>query len=368
MSAAKTSSSTVASVVSSIVVESYAGPYRVEFDEEALAKLNARPLEDAHVIVDRRVAELYADELESVLANPSVLELEASEETKSLERFPGYVEHLVSRGVRRNHVLLAIGGGIIQDVTSFLAAVLMRGVEWRFYPTTLLAQADSCIGSKSSINVGRMKNILGTYTPPAEVMIATPVLSTLEEHDFRSGLGEILKVHAIEGPAAFDRVAQERPRFLTDRPLLTDAIHRSLEIKRRIIELDEFDRGPRAVMNYGHSFGHAIESATSFAVPHGIAVTIGMDMANYVAAALGRTPLAHHERMHPTLAANYVGFEDVDVPLDAFRSAISKDKKNLGTVLRLVLPGADGTVSVVEQPNDEAFRAACEEYLARGRR
>jgi 3-dehydroquinate synthase len=368
MSAVRTSSSTVASAASSVVIESHAGSYRVEFDEQAFAKLNDRPPEDAHVIVDHRVAELYADELGRVLAGPSVLELEAAEETKSLERFPGYVEHLVAHGVRRDHVLLAIGGGIIQDVTAFLAAVLMRGLAWHFYPTTLLAQADSCIGSKSSINVGRIKNILGTFTPPSEVTIATAVLSTLDEREIRAGIGEILKVHAIEGPASFDRVAQEYSLLLADRSVLTDAIHRSLEIKRRIIEVDEFDRGPRNVMNYGHSFGHAIESATDFAVPHGIAVTMGMDMANHVAAALGRAPAEHFKRMHPTLAANYAGFEDVDVPLDGFLSAIAKDKKNVGATLRLVLPDALGSVRVIEQPNDHAFRAACANYLAHGRR
>jgi 3-dehydroquinate synthase len=368
MSAVRTFSSTVASAASSLVVASHAGPYRVEFDEQALAKLDESPPANAHVIVDQRVAELYAKELGRVLEGPSVVVLQATEEAKSLERFPGYFEHLVARGVRRDHVLLAIGGGIIQDVTSFLAAVLMRGLEWRFYPTTLLAQADSCIGSKSSINVGRIKNILGTFTPPSEVTIATAVLSTLDERDIRSGIGEILKVHAIEGPESFDRVAKEYRLLLEDRPVLTAAIHRSLEIKRRIIEVDEFDLGARNVMNYGHSFGHAIESATDFAVPHGIAVTIGMDMANHVAAALGRAPTEQFDRMHPTLAVNYAGFENIGIPLDAFLSAIAKDKENVGDALRLVLPDPTGSVRVVEQPNDDAFRAACADYLAHGRR
>ena len=353
--------------MSDLVVEAHTGPYRVHFDENALTALNDAQATGTHVLVDSRVAELYAKQLERLLAGPSVLRIEATEEAKSLERFPRYVEALVGDGIRRDHRLVAVGGGVIQDITAFLAAVLLRGIAWSFYPTTLLAQADSCIGSKSSINVGRQKNILGTYTPPSEITIDTTVLETLDPVDFRSGVGEILKVHAIDGPAAFDRIAAEYDLLSTDRGLLRDAIRRSLEIKRRIIEVDEFDRGPRNVMNYGHSFGHAIESATGFAVPHGIAVTLGMDMANYVATRLGLTTEAHYQRMHPTLAANYVGFEDTEIPLDSFLDAIAKDKKNIGTTLRLVLPDANGIVSLVEQPHDDAFRAACADYLEHGR-
>ena len=350
-----------------IVVQSHRGPYEVLFDDDAFAHLAAAVPANAHVIVDERVAELYSGALRNVLASPSVLQIEASEASKSLDRFPAYVEHLVDRGVRRGHVLVAIGGGTIQDVVCFLAATLLRGLDWHFYPTTLLAQADSCIGSKSSINVGTIKNVLGTFTPPTEVVIGTPVLDTLAEVDVRSGIGEMLKVHAIDGPDAFDRIAADYPRLVSEADLLRRYIRDSLEIKRSIIEEDEFDRGLRNVMNYGHSFGHAIESATDFAVPHGIAVTIGMDLANHVAVRLGHTTEAHYRRMHTVLAANYAGFERTPIPLDRLLSAISKDKKNRDRELRLVLPDASGRVSLGAYANDDTFAAACEEYLAGGR-
>lgn len=148
----------------------------------------------ARVIIDARVADLYAVPLASVLAAPSTLRIDATEPNKSLERMPAYVLHLLDHGLRRDCTLVAIGGGIIQDIVCFIAATLMRGLPWTFYPTTLLAQADSCIGSKSSINVGRFKNQLGTFTPPAEIQLSTDVLDTLDEADIRSGLGEIIKV------------------------------------------------------------------------------------------------------------------------------------------------------------------------------
>ena len=140
-----------------LTVESHAGPYRVVFDEAALELLDAGVPGDAHFIVDERIAELYGARMANILASPSVLRIAAPEQCKSLDRFPAYVEHLVGHGLRRDHVLIAVGGGIIQDVTCFLAATMLRCVAWRFVPTTLLAQADSCIGSKSSINSGAAK-------------------------------------------------------------------------------------------------------------------------------------------------------------------------------------------------------------------
>src|SRR5262249_26850654 len=156
------------------------------------------------------------------------------------------------------------------------------------------------------------------------------------------GVGEMLKVHAIEGPESFARIASDYPRLLQDRELLKGYIRASLEIKRVIIEEDEFDQGPRNIMNYGHSFGHAIESATDVGVPRGIAITIGMEMANDVAAQVARADEAHFQRMHPTLAANYAGFEDTPIPSERLLGALAKDKKNRDAELRLVLPDRTG--------------------------
>jgi len=290
--------------------------------------------------------------------------VEATETNKSLDKFTDYVEHLVSNHIRRGDTLIAIGGGIVQDITSILGATVHRGVNWQFYPTTLLAQADSCIGSKSSINVGNVKNVLGTFTPPERIVISGRVLETLDERDLRSGIGEMLKVHAIEGPESFDRIAADYKKILTDRTTMVHYIRRSLEIKKAIVEQDEFDRGLRNIMNYGHSFGHAIESATGFAVPHGIAVTIGMDMANYTAVRLGLVNRRHYDRMHPTLAMNFAGFERLEIPLEPFFAALAKDKKNTDSRLSLILPDASVRLARGTHTNDPAFRAICTAYLS----
>jgi 3-dehydroquinate synthase len=357
------------SVVSEpLVIHSHRGTYQVSFDEDALDRLGQSPPKNWHFIIDAKVAKLYSNALSRLLASPSVLQLEATESNKAIDKIEGYVEHLLQRRVRRSDVLIALGGGIVQDVVCFLATTVLRGLEWHHYPTTLLAQADSCIGSKSSINVGNKKNLMGTFYPPSNIFITTQVLETLDEKDIHSGIGEMLKVHAICGPEAFDQIAKDYPRLLNDRDVLVRYIRQSLEIKKPYVELDEFDRGPRNVMNYGHSFGHAIESATDFAIPHGIAVTLGMDMANYVSMQLGRMGRPHFDRMHGTLAANYVGFENVDIPFDAFLTALGQDKKNLSDSLRLVLPDRDAKVSLGTYANDDTFRRACGEFLSSQRK
>jgi 3-dehydroquinate synthase len=350
-------------VSETLVVRSHKGPYTVFFDDQPQARLNVPVLPRVHFIIDAKVAGLYAGDLHQVLASPSVLLIEATEANKTLDKFTGYVDHLISRGVRRGQALVAIGGGIMQDIVCFMAATLLRGMPWHFYPTTLLAQADSCIGSKSSINVGKTKNILGTFTPPEKIHITTSVLATLEEPEFRSGLGEMLKVHAIDGPASFDRIAADYPRLFTDQELLRRYIYGSLAIKKAIIEADEFDQGVRNVMNYGHSFGHALESATDFFIPHGIAVTMGMDMANYTAWRLGLTAEGHYRRMHPVLLTNFAAFAHTEIPLEAFFDAIARDKKNTEAQLRLILPDAQGRITVGLYNNDTTFKKICADYF-----
>ncbi len=365
------SSSTAGSRVSeSIRIASHRGHYDVEFEggEPFSSQASASRRAGIHVILDRQVGVLYREALRPLLDGRPVLEIEATEAAKSLERCPSYVEGLVAGGLRRGHVLLAVGGGVIQDITCFLASILMRGLDWEFVPTTLLAQADSCIGSKSSINVGTLKNIVGTFTPPRRVVINPRLLATLPEIEIRSGIGEMLKVHAIDGPASFDAIAADYPRLPSDEAVMRSRIHASLRFKQQLIEADEFDQGVRRVMNYGHSFGHAIESATGFAVPHGVAITLGMDMANYVAAGLGLTSRDHFERMHGPLAANYRGVERLPIPLPALLTALGQDKKNTDARLTLILPDRHGRIGLVQCANDEAFRTLCAEFLDRGRR
>ncbi len=347
-----------------ITIKSQSGPYEVAFAPDLLDDISPITSGSQHFIVDANIARLYSGPLAGVLRLDTTILIDATEENKSIERVIPVIERLVKNRVRRDHLLIAVGGGIIQDITCFIASTLLRGLEWRFLPTTLLSQADSCIGSKSSINLGTTKNILGTFNPPKRIWICPAFLDTLEFKDIRSGIGEILKVHAIAGKTEFNQLKADFPRLTTDRRVLLRYIQASLLIKQRYIEIDEFDRSIRNIFNYGHSFGHAIESATHFEIPHGVAVTMGMDMANHIAAMRGLLPNEHRDRMHGVLRENYSEFADVPFQLDDLLSALMKDKKNTATQLMLIFPVGDkAEIQRIGVSPDDSFRDQCEQAM-----
>lgn len=345
-----------------IIIESHKGPYRVEFGPP-FADLETGLRKNEFLIIDAAVSKLYREVLGSSLNSHAVLCIEATEENKSLEKMSDYCLALIRQGIKRGDLLVAVGGGIIQDITAFIAAVLFRGMSWRFYPTTLLAQADSCIGGKSSINVGGYKNQVGTFTPPNDIHIATDVLETLTDADFRSGLGEIIKVHLISGLNDFRWLEGNYTSLKRDKTILMKAIRRSLEIKKGLIEKDEFDQNERLVLNYGHSFGHAIETASHYKIPHGIAVTMGVDMANFFSRAFRFLSEELYQGIHSLLKKNYSGFEETDIPLEGFFASISKDKKNVGRDISLILTKGPGKVFKDRIPNDGRFQSLCREFF-----
>ena len=351
-------------VSSQITIQSHKGEYSVSFVRGGIDLLNSNPIEDAVYIIDQNIAQLYRERLKNIL-NSRVLIIEANEENKSLSHFPEYIKALVKLNIRREQTLVAIGGGIIQDITCFLATTLMRGLPWVFYPTTLLAQSDSCIGSKSSINSGDVKNILGTFTPPKRVVVDVDFLHTLIKKEIHSGIGEMIKVHAINSPESFDEIASSYDEIMTDFNMMERFIHRSLLMKKKLIEIDEFDIGPRNVMNYGHSFGHAIETATNYEIPHGVAVTIGMDIANYFAANIGVSTQEHFERMHSVMDKNCTSYRHVKIDTQLLISALKKDKKNSATQLRLILPDKNGNISIGLYDNNKKLSKAINEYFSK---
>jgi 3-dehydroquinate synthase len=340
------------------------GEYFVFFSEGLPGKLELVLDHKTHVLIDANVARIYRDQLQHIISMPNTIVIEAIEENKSIQKIIPIFEVLVANKARRDHTLIAIGGGIIQDITCFISSTLFRGISWSFIPTTLLAQADSCIGSKSSINLGKTKNILGTFNPPNKIFIYTNFLGSLEQKDIYSGIGEILKVHAIDSISAFDGVAGVYEELLRDGQILREYIRNALLIKQRYIEVDEFDKGIRNIFNYGHSFGHAIEAATEFAIPHGVAISMGMDMANSISVSMGLISVQHYARMHNILSKNYKLFTKIPIPFDLFFSALMKDKKNTSDNLVLILPvGVDVLIQRVEVSPDLLFQKKCKLFL-----
>ncbi|MFN0116728.1 MAG: AroB-related putative sugar phosphate phospholyase (cyclizing) [Elusimicrobiota bacterium] len=341
-----------------LIIQSYKGPYKVVFGKLFDGLENGLGEKD-HLLIDSKVASLYAGPLSKALNSHSVLKIEALETNKSLEKIPEYVTFLLEKGIKRDHRLVVIGGGIVQDIAAFMASCLLRGLPWVFYPTTLLAQSDSCIGSKSSINVGKYKNQVGTFTPPTEIRISLDLLQSLSAQEVKSGIGEMIKVHVIAGWEDIRRISKNYTELFNNQNLLAQTLHRSLEIKKGKIEIDEFDQKERLIMNYGHTFGHAIESATQFSIPHGIAVTIGMDLANWVSWKIGLIDKSVFDELHSVMLANYDGYQSVYIPFEKFFSSLAKDKKNLGGDISLILLRAPGQVYLHRHPNNQTLKDLC---------
>lgn len=346
-----------------LLIKSGTGEYEVEVLSDVFKKLSSYPTDKTQFIVDKKVYDLYKGQFEEFLPQHKLVFVEALESSKNVDRVSFYVSDLIKNQVKIDHTLIAIGGGITQDITCFVASTLFRGMKWAFVPTTLLAQADSCIGSKSSINVAQFKNLMGTFYPPQKIMLDVSFLDTLEPMDVLSGIGEILKVHMVKGIPYFEKAAANYDRMVSDKKVLLDFIWDSLLYKKELIEIDEYDRGPRNVMNYGHSFGHAIEAATNFLIPHGIAVSLGMDMANYQSFQMGRVTKEQFVNWHDCLKKNYKNYLNTNIPLDVLLSSISKDKKNIGAALSLILVQNKVKIEKVQVPNDQSFSANCENFF-----
>lgn len=311
--------------------------YNVRFEDDFASVLAEQLQPGDHIVVDANILELYRAKIEPLLEGMQHTIITPSEEQKSYQAITSFIETLLETGFRKNNRLFAIGGGITQDIVAFTASIMFRGVSWIFYPTTLLAQCDSCIGSKTSINFGSYKNQLGGFYPPAEIINDLSFLDTLSPLDFRSGMGEMLHYFLVSGEEDFQRIRREYDDAMTDKAVLRGLVHHSLDFKKGYAERDEFDQGPRNVFNYGHSFGHAIESITQYRIPHGIAVSFGMDIANAISAKLGLITEEERLRIRPILEKNWDELRLDEVTVDNLLEALSKDKKNVGNQINVIL-------------------------------
>jgi len=341
--------------VSDLTVRSKIQDYVVRFRDDFAAELRAELRPTDVVIIDAAVRKAFAAEFAPILAAQPHIEITATEPQKSYQGAERIIADLIARGFRKDHRLVAIGGGITQDVTAFIASILYRGVDWLFFPTTLLAQGDSCIGSKTSINFGDAKNQVGGFYPPRLIVIDPRFLETLPALEIRSGLGEMAHYFLIGGEQDFVRFAEDAPRAAGDRAILRGLISRSLEIKRAMVERDEYDQGPRQIFNYGHTFGHALESITGYRVPHGVAVSYGMDLANFVSVQLGLLDPATRLRARAVLAPIWDGVPLGTVDLAAYERALLKDKKNAQGQLGLILTRGFGDMFKQLVPLDATF-------------
>lgn len=344
----------------SFEVSSSTGSYTVSVGAGVLEQAAREHPQALYVVDERLIGSLPAG-----VSDPIVVE--AVESNKSLEHAPEIIIALRSRGANRTTHLIVVGGGIIQDVATFAASIFMRGIAWTYLPTTLLGMVDSCIGGKSSINVTGYKNLVGNFYPPEAVMIDPAFTQTLDAEMIVGGLFEAAKICYARSYDDFLDYLSQGP----DSPIRLDAVERvilkSLQTKQWFIEIDEHDNKERLLLNFGHTFGHALEAATDFGVSHGMAVGVGMLIACEFARAgtllsatgLSRTDhlCAHvHDLLGKVAASGQ--FEPPLVDLASVLDKFEHDKKHRPDGYRVVLPRGDGALDLMTESRTGATRQA----------
>ena len=299
---------------------------------------------DRHVIVtDSHIEELHKkrvqDAFEKTGLRTDCITVPPGEGAKDISTVVDLAEKLVALGADRKTRLIALGGGVVGDLTGFTASIYMRGIDFVMMPTTLLAAVDSSIGGKTGVDAAAGKNMLGTFYQPKKVFIDLDFLETLPDAVFRSGLAEAVKYGAIESPKMLDDIKKAANKGnLRDIAFLKRLVTESCMIKKRIVELDEHDRGLRRILNFGHTTGHAIEAASGYLLSHGESVAIGMAVAARLSEKLHGLPAASRKMIAETIRA--AGLSDVippNISADDIVARLSADKKKEGEKIHFVM-------------------------------
>ena len=344
------------------------GPGLIERAGAAILPLMRR--RQAVIVTDETVARHHLQALQHSLAEHGIAQhtvvLPPGEGTKDLAHFGRLVDDILACGIERGTMLVALGGGVVGDIAGFAAATLLRGIDFVQIPTTLLAQVDSSVGGKTAINTSAGKNLLGAFYQPRLVLADTASLATLPRRELRAGYGEIVKYGLIRDADFFDRLeAEGRAVCDLEAAALTRAVLVSCRMKAAIVAADERETGDeRALLNFGHTFGHALEAETGFGdrLLHGEAVALGMALAFDFAVRLGLASGqdAHRVRRHLTGAGlpttlGEIGLAGDDA--DRLLGHMGRDKKVRDGAITLILPRRIGDVFVMRNAPVEALRA-----------
>jgi 3-dehydroquinate synthase len=323
--------------------------YTVDFVDLIDNIIDLQKIDNTYFVIDSKVYELYKDIFSEFQSNQLTL-IEAKESNKNIDTVLSICERMTQINSKRNTTLISIGGGIIQDITGFVANVLYRGIKWIYVPTTLLAACDSCIGGKSSLNYNSFKNLLGSFYPPDRILIYQFFFNTLSQIDYCSGLGEVVKFNVIGGKDTLSTIEKNIDALLSrNYDVLLKFITNSLEFKKVFIEEDEFDKGKRILLNFAHTFGHAFETTSSYAIPHGSAVVLGMIAANAISLQRGildKDTAARIENISRKIIP--INLKKEWFQVDSIINAIKKDKKQTGSSIRVILLNRDFILTIYD--------------------
>jgi 3-dehydroquinate synthase len=344
-------------------------PLRFGADLSADVRDEVRKLREAGrkvaALTDRHLAALQAGALAVMLGDVPVLAVEPGEDSKSLAGLGRVLDFLAANGLDRGGVLFVLGGGVIGDLGGFAAASYLRGIDFQQVPTTLLAMVDSSVGGKTGINLKAGKNLVGAFHQPRGVFISTHLLATLPPREFAAGMAEVIKYGLLGDPELFAQLEQAPLTMASSS--LGAVIRRCCAIKARLVEADEYERakeGGRALLNLGHTFGHAIEQVAGYgSYLHGEAVAIGLCAAARLSQKLGYISVADIARVEAVVAAHALPVRLREpLPLAALTAAMARDKKVRSGLPRFIVLRRLGEAAtqdgIVPELAEAAFREA----------
>jgi len=319
------------------------------------------------IVTDSTVAALHGAGVQKTLRGvglqADIIDFPAGEASKAFQTVVRICDQLMAKGMDRTSALIALGGGVVGDITGFVASIYMRGIPYIQVPTTLLAQVDSSIGGKTGIDLSRGKNILGTFYQPKGVFIDLSFLQTLKPQELHNGLAEIVKYGIIDDPQFFGTLeAQADAIKKQDLGLLREIVIRSCTIKKGIIEIDETEQGIRRILNFGHTVGHAIETESGYTIPHGDAVSMGMAAETILSERMGYLPPEERSRICALIRT--LGLPEripQGLSPQGIAACMKGDKKKAGDVLNIVLLKKIGLPFVTHAVPEDLIKQTIEE-------
>ena len=322
------------------------------------------------IVTDSNVNRLYGqtvrDGMERAGLKASVIEIPAGESSKNISIVMDVAGKLLARGADRETMLVALGGGVVGDLTGFIASVYMRSVPYIQIPTTLIGQLDSAIGGKTAVDLPQGKNLLGTFYQPRAVFADVNFLDTLPDREFCNGLAEMIKYGIIEDESLFRRLEEDMDAVISRDPaLLPKMIETCCRIKKSIVEIDEREQGLRRILNFGHTLGHALEAASEYKLSHGEGVALGMIAAARLSTRMNYLPVDESDRVKSVIAkAGLPTTIDAAFSTDEVIRRFRADKKKKDDVIHFVLIKKIGMPFVNGSINEQQIGDVLEEMKA----
>lgn len=345
--------------------------YRVDFVDDAMFRIKMNEIQvhnqSKHFIfIDEKVANIYQD---SYLTGNDLMKLVATEDNKVLSVATTVLDKLQEKNITKNELFLSIGGGITQDISAFVKSIYKRGIPWVYVPTTLLSMADSCIGAKSCLNYGGIKNQLGLFSAPKQVYIYEGFLKSLHYRDILSGYGEIVKLAIVGGKGAIEKFVSLTQNQGDNKLInINQLIKLALLVKQAVIEIDEFEADIRKALNYGHTIGHAIEPLVNYNIPHGIAVSIGIIIENLLALHYGTLPEQEAKYLNE-IVIKFIDQESLNqlksINITALINNMKRDKKAVSDDIYLAVPSKIGFFDILMIKIDSTFEVFLSESFDR---